>query len=71
MTQLATLMFVAAIALWGLASIPDGGGNDKASPAYRRVELAKMASRVFVTPMRKEPTLAFRATNADPALALR
>ena len=45
MTQLTTLMFVAAIVLWGLASIPDGSGDDKASPAYRRVELAKRPIR--------------------------
>jgi hypothetical protein len=71
MTQLATLMFVAAIALWGLASIPDGSGNEKTSAGYRRVELAKTANRVFVTSMRKDSTLAFRAANADPAVALR
>jgi hypothetical protein len=71
MTQLATLMFVVAIALWGLASIPDGSGDDSASPAYRRGELAKATSRVFVTPKRRDPMLTFRSTNADPAIALR
>ena len=70
MTQLATLMFVAAIALWGLASIPDGNGNDKVSPAYRRAEFAKRANRAFVT-TRRDQTLTFRSANADPAIALR
>jgi hypothetical protein len=71
MTQLATLMFVAAIALWGLASIPDGSGNDKASAAYRRVELDKTANRMLVTPKRRGPASTVRTTNADPAIALR
>jgi hypothetical protein len=71
MTQLVTLTFVAAIALWGLASIPDGSGSDKASPANRRVELARASNRVFVTSMRRNTMSAVPARNADDTLALR
>lgn len=48
MTRLAALMFAAAMAIWGLASIPDGSGDDKASTPYRRTELAKAPGRAFV-----------------------
>jgi hypothetical protein len=61
MTRLAALMFVAATAIWGLASIPDGGVIDRASPAYRRVELVGTPHRVFVTPTQKSRTSASRA----------
>ena len=43
MTRLAALMFAAAMAIWGLASIPDGSDDDKGSTAYRRIELARTA----------------------------
>ena len=57
MRRLPIFMFAAAIAIWGLASIPDGSGNDKTSPAYRRGELAR-TPRAFPTPTQKATTLA-------------
>ena len=46
MTRFAVVMFAAAIAVWGLASIPKGGIGDRASsPAYQRVELARTTDR--------------------------
>jgi hypothetical protein len=53
MSRLPVLMFAAAIAIWGLASIPDGSGNDRISPAYRRGELARTSDRAFLTPTQK------------------
>jgi hypothetical protein len=61
MTRLAALVFSAAIAIWGLASIPDGGVSDRALPAYRRVELARTPHRAFLTPTQKSATSAPRA----------
>jgi hypothetical protein len=49
MTRLTALMFVAAIAIWGLASIPDGSGGDRTSSAYQRIELARTTDRAFLT----------------------
>lgn len=34
--RLPIVIFATAIAVWGLASIPDGSGNDKTSSTYRR-----------------------------------
>ena len=49
MTRFAVVMFAAAIAVWGLASIPKGGIGDRASsPAYQRVELARTTDRAFL-----------------------
>jgi hypothetical protein len=61
MTRLAALMFAAAMAVWGLASIPDQSIKDKGSAAHQRVELARTAQRAFLTPMQKSATSASRA----------
>jgi hypothetical protein len=61
MTRLAALMFAAAIAIWGLASIPDGSGDDKASTPYRRAESAKTSSLAFPTPTQRSRSSALHA----------
>lgn len=60
MTRLAALMFAATIAIWGLASIPDRSGEDKAATPYRRAELAKAPSRTFVAPTQTSRISALR-----------
>jgi len=50
-------MFVAAIAIWGLASIPDGRGNNKTSVEHRRGEVAKMSNGAFLAPTQKAAAL--------------
>ena len=64
MTRLAAFMFAAAMAVWGLASIPEQSNSDKGSAAHQRVELARTAQRAFLTPMQKS------AASASPALTL-
>jgi hypothetical protein len=71
MRRLPVLMFVAAIAIWGLASIPDESGDDKISHAYRSVALARASNGAFLTPTQKDGTLAFRAARSNPAFASR
>jgi hypothetical protein len=61
MTRLATLMFAAGLTVWGLASIPDQSMSDKGSAAHQRIELARVAHRVFLTPIQKSATSASRA----------
>jgi hypothetical protein len=63
MRRLPVVMFVAAIAIWGLASIPDGSGNNKTSLAYRRGEVAKMSNGAFLAPAQKAAAL--RAARFD------
>ena len=54
MTRLTALMFAAAMAIWGLASIPGGSGGDKDFPAsYRRSESAKAPRMAFVAPAQR------------------
>jgi hypothetical protein len=58
MRRLAVLILVAAIVIWGLASIPDGSrGNDNTLPGYGRGELAKTPNRALLTPMQKAAAL--------------
>jgi hypothetical protein len=64
MTRLTALMFVAAIAIWGLASIPDGGIGDRASSAYQRVELGRTTDRAFLAATHTS------ATSIQPAVTL-
>jgi hypothetical protein len=63
MSQLPAVMFVAAIAIWGLASIPDGSANNNASPAYRRGELVRPPGRALRT--RTQQAAALRAARFD------
>lgn len=63
MRGLPVVMFAAAIAIWGLASIPEGSGNEKTSLAYRRGELAGTPDRAFITPTQKAAAL--RAAHFD------
>jgi hypothetical protein len=58
MTRLAALMFAAATAIWGFASIPDGSISDRGSAAHERVELARMSHRALLTPTRNSGTSA-------------
>jgi hypothetical protein len=53
MTRLTALMFVAAIAIWGLASIPDGSRSDRGSTSYRRSESAKAPRMAFGAPAQR------------------
>jgi hypothetical protein len=61
MTRLTAFMFAAAMAVWGLASIPNQSISDKGSAAHQRVELARTAHRAFLTPLQKSATSASRA----------
>jgi hypothetical protein len=54
MTRLTALMFAAAMAIWGLASIPDGNGDDKGSTSYGRSESTETPRMAFVAPA-KDP----------------
>jgi hypothetical protein len=58
MTRLAALTLVAAIAIWGLASIPDGSINDRGPPSHQRVEQARMRQGAFLTQIQKPKTSA-------------
>jgi hypothetical protein len=53
MTRLTALMFVAAIAIWGLASIPDGSDSGRGSTLYRRSESAKAPRMAFEAPAQR------------------
>jgi hypothetical protein len=57
MKGLSVVMFAAAIAIWGLVSIPDGSGNEKTSVAYRRGELARTPDTAFMAPTQKAAAL--------------
>ena len=61
MTRLTALMFAAAMAIWGLASIPGGSGGDKDSASYRRSELAKAPRMAFVAPAQRPGISALHA----------
>jgi hypothetical protein len=63
MKGLSVVMFAAAIAIWGLASIPDGSGNEKTSLAYRRAELTRTSYGALMTPTQKAAAL--RAAHFD------
>jgi hypothetical protein len=63
MSQLPVVMFVAAIAIWGLASIPDGSSNNNTSPAYRRGEQVRTLGSAFLTPTQQAAAL--RAARFD------
>jgi hypothetical protein len=62
MRRLPIFMFAAAMAIWGLASIPEGSGADKTSPAYRRGELAKAPDSALPTPAQSAATSARRGS---------
>jgi hypothetical protein len=61
MRCLPVVIFAAAIAIWGLASIPEGSGNGKTGAAYRRGELARRLDGAFPAPTEKAATLALLA----------
>jgi hypothetical protein len=63
--RLPVFIFAAAMAIWGMASIPDGSGADKTLPAYRRGELARPPDRALPTPMQKAATSALRGPPFD------
>jgi hypothetical protein len=65
MRQLPILILAAAMASWGLASIPDKSGAHKPSPAYRRAELAGTADQALSTPIGRTVTSALRAAPLD------
>jgi hypothetical protein len=69
MRRLPVLIFAAALAIWGLASIPDRGANDKI--AHQREELARRPLRTFPALTQKAGTSAVRAPRFDRALASR
>jgi hypothetical protein len=57
MERLPVVMFAVAMAIWGLASISDGGDNDKSRAAYRPVELARTSDGTLLTPTQKVAAL--------------
>jgi hypothetical protein len=57
MRGLPVVMFAAAIAIWGLASVPGGSGNDRTPPAYRRWELARTTDGAFPRPTQRGAAL--------------
>ena len=61
MTRLPVLIFAAGMAIWGLASIPDGSGPDQTSPGHRRGQPGGMSDKAFLAPTRKAATSALRA----------
>jgi hypothetical protein len=67
MVRLPVIMFAATIAIWGLASIPDGNSNDKTSQAFRPTT----PNEAFLTPTQKRPAFAFRDAHSHATLALR
>ena len=50
MRGLPVLIFAAGMAIWGMASIPDGSGAGRASPANRLGEAAWTPHRAFAAP---------------------
>jgi hypothetical protein len=64
MTRFTAFMFAAAIAIWGLASIPDGSDNDKGSMSHQRSQLARTRGVAFVAPAQRS------GMSALPPLAL-
>jgi hypothetical protein len=65
MRRLPVVIFAAAMAIWGLASIPDGSGADKMSLAFRREELTRTPDSALLTPMRRAATSALRGPRFD------
>jgi hypothetical protein len=63
MRGLPVVMFAAAIAIWGLASIPDGSGNEETSLVYRSAELARTPDGAFM--MTTQKAAAVRAAHFD------
>ena len=71
MRRLPVLFFAAAIAIWGLASIPDGSSGEKSlqvsgvrtAAAHRHGQLAGTARNAFST--RKAATSTLRAARLD------
>jgi hypothetical protein len=67
MIRLPAIMFAASIAIWGLASIPDGNSNDKTLHAFRTTT----PNEAFLTLMQKRPASALREAHSHATLALR
>ena len=61
MRGLPVLIFAAGMAIWGMASIPDGSGAGRTSPAIRRGEVAWTPDRALATPNAKSPISALHA----------
>jgi hypothetical protein len=55
MRGLPVLIFAAGMAIWGVASIPDGSGAGRTSPANRLGEAAWTTHRAFAAPTGKVP----------------
>ncbi len=55
MRGLPVLIFAAGMAIWGMASIPDGSGAGRTSPANRLGEAAWTTHRAFAAPTGKVP----------------
>jgi hypothetical protein len=70
MRRLPVLIFAAGMAIWGLASIPDGSGANGASAAYRRSELARTPDPVLMTPVAKGAISALRAAPPESCSAV-
>ena len=76
MIRLPVLFFAAAIAIWGLASIPDGSSGEKSlrvsgvqtAAAHRRGQLAGNPRDVFTS--REATTSSLRAARLDHCGAL-
>ena len=55
MRRLPVLIFAAGMAVWGMASIPEGSDAGRSSPAIRRGEVASTPDRTFAAPTGKGP----------------
>jgi hypothetical protein len=71
MSQLPVVMFGAAIAIWGLASIPDESGKNSAWPAHRRAELVGTPGRALLTQTQKAAALRAARFDSRGAVAAR
>jgi hypothetical protein len=65
MRRLPVVIFAAAMAIWGLASIPDGSGAGKMSLALRREELTRTPDSALLTRMQKAATSALGGPRVD------
>ena len=65
MRRAPVFIFAAVMAVWGLASIPDGGGADRTLSAHQRAELASAPDKALPTPMPKATTSARRRASPE------